>query len=133
MFGRLSVYQAHIVEGTMVGLGIATMHYTGMLAMEMQANVQWDWTTIIIPIVIAIVASIVALWLAVHVSRMWQVGVSALVMGIAVCGMHYTGMEAADFMYDAKLPYIEPMMASSDLFVLGIYCDGCTDFGCCDN
>jgi NO-binding membrane sensor protein with MHYT domain len=46
---------------------------------------------------IAVVASIVALWLAFNLRGRWQMLGSALVMGLAVCGMHYTGMQAATF------------------------------------
>lgn len=96
-----------IMAGIFVGLGVAAMHYTGMLAMQVQADLRWNWTIIAISIAIAIVASIVALWLARHVKYLWQVIPSALVMGVAVCGMHYTGMTAVDFIYNPDLPYIE--------------------------
>lgn len=109
-----------ILSGILVATGVVGMHYTGMFAMEMQADVAWSSTIIIISIVIAVVASIVALWLATHVSKMWQVLVSAVVMGVAVCGMHYTGMAAAEFVHNTALAEIEPMAASSDLFSLGI-------------
>jgi hypothetical protein len=36
---------------------------------------------------IAVVASIAALWLVFNTTRLWQVVASALVMGLAVCGM----------------------------------------------
>ena len=85
------------------------MHYTGMGAMEMQADIKWDWTIINISVAIAVVASIVALWLAVNVKQMWQIAVSALVMGVAVCGMHYTGMAAAEFVANPSLPAVSNM------------------------
>lgn len=97
-----------ILAGFFVGLGVAGMHYTGMLAMQVQADITWDWTIIIVSIGIAVVASIVALWLSVHVTHLWQVTVSALVMGLAVCGMHYTGMTAATFVYNPNLPVVQP-------------------------
>lgn len=98
-----------VLAGTFVGLGVAGMHYTGMLAMLVQADVQWDVNIIIISVVIAIVASIVALWLAMHVEQLWQIIVSALVMGIAVCGMHYTGMTAISMVHNPNLPPVEAM------------------------
>ena len=52
---------------------------------------------------IAIVASTVALWLAFNLRGKWQMLGSALVMGVAVCGMHYTGMQAATFVPDAQM------------------------------
>jgi NO-binding membrane sensor protein with MHYT domain len=47
---------------------------------------------------------------------MWQIIVSALVMGVAVCGMHYTGMAAASFVPNPALPYVDPMSASIAFF-----------------
>lgn len=63
--------------------------------MNVQADILWDKTIIAASVGIAVAASIVALWLAVHVKRMWQMVVSALVMGVAVFGIHYTGMVVA--------------------------------------
>ena len=81
-----------IGAGVVMGLGVAAMHYTGMAAMEMQGTMHHDPLVVAISIVIAIVASIAALWIAFTLRKEWQKVVSALVMGIAVCGMHYTAM-----------------------------------------
>jgi NO-binding membrane sensor protein with MHYT domain len=109
-----------IVAGIFVGCGVAGMHYTGMVAMQMQADVEWNGTIIASSIGIAVVASIVALWLAVNVKQMWQIIVSALVMGIAVCGMHYTGMAAAHFVPNLALPPVEPMTTTISFFTVTI-------------
>jgi NO-binding membrane sensor protein with MHYT domain len=47
---------------------------------------------------------------------MWQIIVSALVMGIAVCGMHYTGMAAADFIPNPALPNVASMATTTFSF-----------------
>lgn len=86
-----------IAAGTLMGLGVAGMHYTGMAAMLMPARIEYDATIVALSIAIAIVASIVALWLAFNMRGWLQLLCSALVMGIAVCGMHYTAMKAAGF------------------------------------
>ncbi len=70
------------------------MHYTGMAAMIMPADMSYDTTIVGISVAIAIVAAIVALWLAFNLRGNLQRFGSALVMGVAVCGMHYTGMSA---------------------------------------
>ena len=79
--------------GLLVGSGVAAMHYLGMSAIK--ANITYNPLLVQISIVIAVVAATAALWLAFNISNTWQMVVSALVMGIAVCGMHYTGMAAA--------------------------------------
>lgn len=113
-FGYLKL----IMAGIMVGSGVAGMHYIGMLSMQMQADTQWDANIIAISIVIAVVASIVALWLAAHVKQTWQMVASALVMGVAVCGMHYTGMAAVEYIHNSALPYVEPMRLTTSIFSL---------------
>jgi len=80
--------------GVATGLGVAWMHYTGMAAMIMQAKITYDTTLFVASLVIAVVAATVALWLAFNLRGNWQRFGSAIVMGIAVSGMHYTGMLA---------------------------------------
>ena len=84
---------ARIGAGTITGLGVAAMHYTGMAAIRIAAELSYDPLIVAVSIVIAIVAAIAALHIVVAF-RGWQRYASALVMGVAVCGMHYTGMAA---------------------------------------
>lgn len=86
-----------VIAGLFMGLGVTGMHYTGMAAMLMPADTRYDQVLVALSAAIAIVASIVALWLAFNLRGKWQMLGSALVMGVAVCGMHYTGMQAATF------------------------------------
>jgi NO-binding membrane sensor protein with MHYT domain len=83
-----------ILAGIFTGSGVAAMHYTGMAAMRMPAMVHYDQTLVIASVVIAIVASTVALWFTVTLKRGSLLVVAALVMGVAVNGMHFTGMYA---------------------------------------
>ncbi|WP_320726328.1 putative bifunctional diguanylate cyclase/phosphodiesterase [Enterobacter sp. 118C5] len=82
--------------------GVVSMHYIGMAALMLEGSILWDRRTVGLSVVIAVVASGVALWLAfrlrdkhkgVFVTRI----LAALVMGAAICAMHYTGMSAAHF------------------------------------
>ncbi|GIF73984.1 MHYT domain-containing protein [Asanoa siamensis] len=81
-----------LVGGVVAGLGVAAMHYTGMAAMRLNADVHYDATRVGLSIAIAVVAAAVALWLATNVRGALAVTASALVMGVAVNGMHFTGM-----------------------------------------
>ncbi|MEG3626114.1 MHYT domain-containing protein [Streptomyces poriticola] len=82
--------------GTITGLGIASMHYLGMASMRIDAELRYDTLTVAASVVIAMVAATAALWAAGQVRGFrWSVGAS-LVMGLAVSGMHYTGMAALD-------------------------------------
>ena len=83
-----------VLGGTIMGVGIAAMHYVGMAALKMPATAGYDAGLVTLSVLIAIAASISALWLAVRLEHLALKLASALVMGIAVSGMHFTGMAA---------------------------------------
>ena len=91
------------VGGVILGLAISAMHYIGMAAVEISVNVHYLPTLFFLSIIIGIIASEVAIWLALksskgsHAFRNYLKLLSALIMGAAICGMHYTGMAAAVF------------------------------------
>jgi NO-binding membrane sensor protein with MHYT domain len=84
-------------SGLFMGLGIVAMHYTGMAAMSIGANLSFDMLWVAISVLIAIVASTLALWLALRHSGLLQKLVAAIAMGLAISGMHYAAMNAAIF------------------------------------
>lgn len=86
-----------IVGGVALGLSVAVMHYLGMAGMNIYGYVIWDYSLVALSVVIAVVAATAALWLAFNSSDLTRRVGAAVVMGIAVCAMHYTGMLAADF------------------------------------
>ncbi|MER5719936.1 MHYT domain-containing protein [Streptomyces sp. NPDC002132] len=80
--------------GTITGLGIASMHYLGMAGMRFNGRFEYNTLTVALSVAIAMAAATAALWAAGQVRGfLWSVGAS-LVMGLAVTGMHYTGMAA---------------------------------------
>jgi NO-binding membrane sensor protein with MHYT domain/CheY-like chemotaxis protein/two-component sensor histidine kinase len=89
-----------------MGIGINAMHYTGMAAMRMEPGIVYDPLLFALSVLIAVVASALALWIAFRLRRstphVWvpRIG-AAVVMGFAIVGMHYTGMAAANFPADS--------------------------------
>ncbi|ATW47960.1 MHYT domain-containing protein [Streptomyces peucetius] len=83
-----------VTGGTITGLGVASMHYLGMNGMRLQGSLQYDTLTVALSVVIAVVAATTALWAAVSVHGFLASLGASLVMGLAVSGMHYTGMAA---------------------------------------
>ncbi|MCW2239245.1 hybrid sensor histidine kinase/response regulator [Azospirillum canadense] len=83
------------LAGTVTGLGIVAMHYVGMAGLQVPAAVSYDARLVGASILIAIVASTGALWLAFRRQRRWQRLAGAVVLGLAITCMHYTGMAAA--------------------------------------
>ncbi|MFC9997229.1 MHYT domain-containing protein [Nocardia sp. NPDC127526] len=80
------------IGGAITGLGVAAMHYLGMYAMHSSAHMEYRTPLVALSIVIAIVAATAALWFMLHVRGFRATLGAALIMGLAVCGMHYTGM-----------------------------------------
>ena len=86
----------------LMGLGIAAMHYLGMAALQMQPGIEYDPFWFTLSLLIAVVAAGAALWIAFRL-RLEQRralllrGMASVVMGLAIVGMHYTGMAAAHF------------------------------------
>ena len=101
---RRQLTAASLVTGALsMGAGICLMHYTGMAAIDLVPGIRWDPLLVAASAAIAVGASAVALLiffglrrLSARDARWWQF-VAALVMGAAICGMHYTGMAAATF------------------------------------
>ena len=83
--------------GLFMGFGIAAMHYIGMAAMIMDAVIDYDPVLFSASVVIAVVAATAALWLAFNIQAYWQKLLSAAVMAVAISGMHYVGMAAAQY------------------------------------
>lgn len=108
-----------------MGGGIATMHYVGMAAMRLPAMCHWNVPIVSLSVVIAILVSLVALTLAFRLKTETSLVaplkiVSAVVMGIAIAAMHYTGMAAAHFEPAALSGDISQSVNISSLGIAGI-------------
>jgi NO-binding membrane sensor protein with MHYT domain len=96
-------YTRLILGGTILGIAIVSMHYIGMTSMQ-HISISYLPSLFFLSITIAIAASIMALWAMLECEKrkessyQWLLKLgSALAMGFAISGMHYTGMEAAIF------------------------------------
>ncbi|GLP68429.1 membrane protein [Streptomyces sp. TUS-ST3] len=118
---------ALMTGGAVTGLGIASMHYLGMAGMRLNGQLEYNTATVAVSVVIAVVAATAALWAAGQVRGfLWSVGAS-LIMGLAVTGMHYTGMAAlsvhlhgssAPVSGDSPASLLAPMMIGPLAFLL---------------
>lgn len=83
-----------LLGGIVMGLAVNVMHYVGMYALRIQGTFSYDRTLVTLSVVIAVVAATAALWFTLVLESPLVRGLAALVMGVAVTGMHYTGMMA---------------------------------------
>ena len=80
---------------TAMGLGIWAMHYVGMVAYKLPIPVLYDWPTVVISLLAAVIASGVALFVVSgQTMGLGRTLVGSLIMGVAIAGMHYIGMDA---------------------------------------
>ncbi|MGH6925234.1 MAG: diguanylate cyclase [Propylenella sp.] len=87
-----------LAAGLLAGLGVVVMHYTGMAAMRMPGvSLDYEPWLVFASVIIAITAATAAFWLAFRTSQLWERIAAAVVMGLAISGMHYTAMAAAVF------------------------------------
>jgi NO-binding membrane sensor protein with MHYT domain len=93
-----------LAGGLITGLAVNLMHYTGMWAVQVKGEIDYNALLVLLSIVIAVVAATAALWFTVVVNSLSLRLVAALIMGVAVTGMHYTGMAAVRVTLDGGAP-----------------------------
>ncbi|MGW8436322.1 MHYT domain-containing protein [Nocardiopsis sp. NPDC055879] len=81
-----------LLSGTLLGVGVVSMHYTGMASMNLHGEMHHNALPVVASCVIGLVASTVALWFARNLKHNGAIFGASLVMGLAVSAMHYTGM-----------------------------------------
>ncbi|KAE9021244.1 hypothetical protein PR002_g12300 [Phytophthora rubi] len=90
--------------GLFAAVGVLVMHYLGMMAQRTQASMTLTAGVVVVSVLIAFFTATAAFWILFRAltffqdSELLRLG-SALVMGIAVCGTHYSGMGAASYTF----------------------------------
>jgi len=92
-----------VVSGVFMGIAISGMHYTGMAAMRGPVDLSYERQWVALSVIIAIGTATLSLWLAFRSTDPGQKLAAAIVMGLAISGMHYTGMRAAVFTAHATM------------------------------
>ncbi|MDC7713700.1 PAS domain S-box protein [Vogesella sp. LYT5W] len=114
-----------IIGGILVGAGIGTMHYSGMAAMQMSPLLRYDPLWFAASLLVAVALAILSLWIRFGLRRSGRFKVNqaillgGLVMGLAIAGMHYTGMAAARFIGTPQADY-QPGMNSNALLAVAV-------------
>ena len=87
-----------ILGAALVGAGICGMHYLGMAALHFSEPVEWSVPGVLLSYAVAFVASLAAIAMLQHGGKEnFGIGrqvLASLVIGVAICGMHYIGMLA---------------------------------------
>jgi diguanylate cyclase len=93
------------IGGAMVGAGIATMHYMGMAAFEIQGRIVWDPALVATSIALGGVVGAVALPVGLRGDLLkWKI-LGALLLTVAICSHHFTAMGAASIVPDPTVEF----------------------------
>lgn len=112
-------------SAVIMGFAIAAMHYSGMAALRMTPDIEYDRFLFVASIVIAVFASGAALWIAFKLrkdtrhTRMYR-ALASIIMGSAIVGMHYTGMAASNFPIGSVCTAVADGIEPGKLTVLAI-------------
>ena len=107
-----------LLGGLIIGLGVASMHYLGMAAIRVQDSLTYNPVLVAASVVIAVIAGTAALWAALRLDTLWSTFIASLIMGVAVSGMHYTGMIALQVHAAPGLAVSTSATASAAAFLL---------------
>ena len=117
-YGRVTPLKL-AAAGIAMGGGISTMHYVGMSAVRANCTISYTPWLVIASVLVGILASTLALYVASRDKQRWQVVGAAIVMGLAMAGMHYVAMGAATFVPVSFLISVaEPMLDPSTLAII---------------
>ncbi|HEV7650281.1 MAG TPA: MHYT domain-containing protein [Actinophytocola sp.] len=108
-----------VLGGVLTGFAVALMHYSGMWALNIKGSISYDPGLVALSVVIAVVAATAALWFTVATDRWWLRLLAGAVMGMAVTGMHFTGMAAVRVHLDMTAP--APAGAEVFTFLLPVF------------
>jgi len=114
-----------LAGGIAMGGGIAILHYVCMAAMRMAADTYYSPYLVALSVLFAIGFSLTALWLGFFFrgdpeGRGWEKIGAAVIMGAAICTMHYTGMAAASYVPSSITPVLTHAVTVSSLGRVGV-------------
>jgi len=95
------------IGGAVVGIGVATMHYTGMMALELPARISWSPGIVIASIVIGSALGALALVVASGRDSLGRSAAAAVLLTLAIVSHHFTGMGAVTLIPDPTIMFEE--------------------------
>lgn len=133
-----STRQKVLTGALLLGAAICGMHYTGMAAMEMPTMLlRYKPLEFFASVAIAIAAAGAAIWIFLHLNQLADsskktilTGLASMVMGAAICGMHYTGMAAAVFIPEENMCLV-PVFGANEHYILALTVAGVTSVVLC--
>jgi diguanylate cyclase (GGDEF)-like protein/PAS domain S-box-containing protein len=122
VISRPTLSRVEFIKGSLLfGFGIGAMHYAGMAALRLEGLVRYDLTLFLLSLVVAVALAAMAIWLKFK-AQSWRSRwsgrapiVSAIALGLAVSGMHYTAMAAAYFLREGDQSIVDSQIGATFL------------------
>jgi diguanylate cyclase (GGDEF)-like protein/PAS domain S-box-containing protein len=92
--GAFGQKTAAVIGGAVVGGGVAAMHFTGMLALEVPARITWSPDLVMASIALGIVCAVFALYVAAQPDMRGRTLIATALLTLAIVSMHFTAMSA---------------------------------------
>jgi len=108
-----------LAGGLLLGLGMAAMHYTGMSSFVTQGHIVWESAIIGSSVVLAVIGAALALIMAGDARKFSAQVMGAVILTIAVCTLHFTGMGAITIVPDSTV-VVPDQMFSGGLMILAV-------------
>jgi diguanylate cyclase (GGDEF)-like protein/PAS domain S-box-containing protein len=92
--------RAATTGGAVVGVGIAAMHYTGMLALELPGQITWSLHFVFASLALSGLFGALAVLIASRRGNFWQSSIAAALLAAAILSLHFTAMAGVVFIPD---------------------------------
>jgi diguanylate cyclase (GGDEF)-like protein/PAS domain S-box-containing protein len=106
------------VGGAIVGLGVAAMHYTGMMALELPARIAWSFDIVSVSVMFGSLFGALALVIASRRASLGRSAAASALLTVAIVSHHFTGMGAVTLIPDPTLVAQEMLISPTVLSVL---------------
>ncbi|MDI6025482.1 EAL domain-containing protein [Corticibacterium sp. UT-5YL-CI-8] len=110
---------AYLAGGAIIGTGIAAMHYTGMAAYKVEGHLEWHQLYVAASLVGSVVLGALSLYVALRGKARRNTLFAGMLLTLAICSLHFTGMAAVTVVMDASAP-IPVSAINSTLLAIGV-------------
>jgi diguanylate cyclase (GGDEF)-like protein len=97
---RYGSQPAAAAGGAVIGVGIAAMHYTGMLAVELPGQITWSLDFVVASLALGGVFGALALLVASRRDNFWHSFAACILLAVAILSLHFTAMAGVVFLPD---------------------------------
>lgn len=108
-----------LVGGSLIGAGIAGMHFIGMAAYKVPGALAWDQLYVAASLLAAVIFGGLAIQTALGKVRRGQQWLAGTFLTLGICGLHFIAMAAVTIQPDAAID-IPPASISPTLLALGV-------------